>query len=42
VALSSSDWLIATAVAAILLLATELAKLVLRMNQRRTSCLSSQ
>jgi Ca2+-transporting ATPase len=42
VALSSSDWLIATAVAAILLLATELTKLVLRMNQRRTSCLSSQ
>ena len=42
VALSSSDWLVATAVAAILLLATELAKLVLRMNQRRTSCLSSQ
>ena len=42
VALSSFDWLIATAVAAILLLATELAKLVLRMNQRRTSCLSSQ
>ena len=42
VALSSSDWLIATAVAAILLLATELAKLVLRMNHRRTSCLSSQ
>ena len=42
VALSASDWLVATAVAAILLLATELAKLVLRMNQRRTSCLSSQ
>ena len=42
VALSSFDWLISTAVAAILLLATELAKLVLRMNQRRTSCLSSQ
>jgi len=42
VALSSFDWLVATAVAAVLLLAAEIVKLTLRANHRRTSCLSSQ
>jgi Ca2+-transporting ATPase len=39
-ALSPFDWLIATGVGAVLLIVMELVKLGLRMNQRRTSCLS--